>query len=427
MGTVLGTARRRKRRSIPMDCDRNEAVPVEGVTCRNDRLRALSVFVRLSSQPIPRVARMMSVASDLGLEPLFIGAYRGEGFVARDSWGGVQVERIGHVFPLLNGTRPGLYAYSVIRFGISLLFKLRKLRPELVHVSDFEAYWPARVYATVAGIPLIYNIHDNLSQRYRCSAWLAQLLNWAEGIAAKCATVTLVPESFRRTSLPPWAQGNTRVVRNAPANPGAASPIPLWTGEVTLFFGGWIDSGRGIDGLAAVVQANPALLMRVAGDGDRKIFDRLESVQGVSFLGFLPHEQIMKETASCDFVTALYDPGRPINRFAASNKIAEALALGRPIVINRGMKIGELLEGYRCTVTVDYEDLAGLGEELIRIRSSEEQYARMCAGARAAYEDNYTWETVRDASIDAFRAAGVGDSTKKSRGGPDRLPQTGPS
>lgn len=407
--------------------DRTEAAAVEGVACRDDRLGALSVFVRLASHPIPRVARMMSVASELGLEPLFIGAYRSEGLASRDSWEGVQLERIGCVFPLLNGTRPGLYVFSVLRFGCSLLFKLRKLRPELVHVSDFEAYWAARAYATAAGIPLIYNIHDNLSQRYRCSAFVAQLLNWAEGIAAKCATVTLVPESFRRTSLPTWAQGNTRVVRNSPAKPGEASPIPAWTGRVTLFFGGWIDAGRGIDGLAEIVQTSPSLFMRVAGDGDQEILDRLAIVHRVSFLGFLPHEKIMKETARCDFVAALYDPRRPINRFAASNKIAEALALGRPIVINRGMKIGELLDGYRCTVTVDYDDLAGLGEELVRIRSSERQYARMCAGARAAYEDHYTWESVRDASIEAFRAAGIGDSTLRSRNGTDRLYPTDPS
>ena len=48
----------------------------------------------------------------------------------------------------------------------------------------------------------------------------------------------------------------------------------------------------------------------------------------------MPNEDVIAETARCDFSAALYDPIRPINRFAASNKIAEALAVGRPLIIN---------------------------------------------------------------------------------------------
>ena len=52
----------------------------------------------------------------------------------------------------------------------------------------------------------------------------------------------------------------------------------------------------------------------------------------------------------------LYTTIQRINRYAASNKIAEALGIGRPVIINKELEIYKILKKYDCSIAVDYKD-----------------------------------------------------------------------
>lgn len=370
------------------------------------RLRR-AVFIRLCNRPIPRVLRMMMVAKDLGLTPYFVGAFREEGLSRHDRWDEWEIERIGPYFPLVNGSKFLLYVFSVIRYGFALLGRLRQLQPRLVHVSDIEAYWPARLYTALTGTPLIFNIHDNLAQRYPCGRFVAWLLNAFEGLAARCATATTVPEEFRRTALPEWCRDNVYVVKNAPQDPGYRAPRAPGDEGVRILYGGWIDAGRGIVPLTGLIARCADCFGRLAGEGNPELVEHVEKAERVDYLGYLNHSQVIEETESCDFVAAFYDPRRPINRFAASNKIAETLAVGRPLLINSEQEIARMLAEYDCAVIADYAEVECLGEELVALRADTERYEAMCRRARQVYEEHYAWEIIYQASLELYAAAGI--------------------
>jgi len=378
-------------------CDR---LPLKGVLGKRP-----AVFVRLSDAPIPRVQRMMLVAKELGFEPYFIGSFRQAGLTRRAIIEGWQVERIGPHFPLLNGTRPLYYVASILRYWAALFTRLRQIRPSLLHVSDFEVFWPARLYAVLNGIPILYNIHDNLSLRYKCSRATGAILNILEGLAVFSATVTIVPEEFRKSALPRWARRKVRVVRNTPVDPGYKPPHKPGSDPVTILYAGWLDEGRGLRKLIELVAREPKLLLRVAGNGDPALVQAAKEARNTEFRGYLSHREVMEQTAASDFVAALYDPRRAINRYAASNKIAEALAVGRPVIVNRELRISALLETYDCAVFIDYAHAADVGSMLSSLRSDAIRYEQMCLSARKAYEENYSWENVRLSSHSVFLAA----------------------
>ena len=298
------------------------------------------------------------------------------------------------------------YLISLFSYGVALFRYLWGLRPGVVHVSDFEAYAAASLYAHISGAALIYNIHDNLALRYRCSNIARWWLNSLEGVAVRLATVTVVPATNRRDALPVWSQARVIVLLNTPIDPGYSAPSHRGS-SVTLLYAGWIDAGRGIREIARLAGRHPSLKLRIAGSGDAELLAEIADQDGVTILGRLRHEAALAETRACDFVCALYDPGVPVNRYAASNKVAEALALGRPLLINREVEIVKELEPYRCVVVVDYEDVDSAASVLMALSGTEE-YEEMCRGARRAYEDHYSWERVEAATIDAYRLAGVG-------------------
>ena len=367
----------------------------------------LAIFVRRSDRPPPRVTRMMTVAGQLGFVPLFVGAHRESGSATRSHSDGFEVRRIGRPFRRLHGSHPILYLLSVLRFSGALVTFLWHTRPGLVHASDFEVYAAARLYTFVFRARLIYNIHDNLADRYAWPRIGRAVLNLMEGVAVRLSSVTVVPEASRKAALPRWSERSVRVVRNSPIDPGFHPPPPRGP-HVTLLYAGWLDAGRGIREMARLVSENQAMRLRIAGSGDVNLVQDIAGMPGVSWLGRISHADALRETAACDFVGALYDPRIAINRHAASNKVAEALAIGRPLLINREVEITKLLAPYRCTVLVDYQDSDKAASVLSAIREARDEYEAMCRRSRQAYEDHFSWDKVRADTLDVFEVAGAG-------------------
>jgi glycosyltransferase involved in cell wall biosynthesis len=340
---------------------------------------------------------MMLVAQDLGVDPIFCGAMRDEGLEREDSWDGWKVVRLGKPFPLLNGTRPLLYVKSVLSYNVQLFRYLRKTRPELLHSSDFETMPASVLYKLVSRCRLIHNIHDNLAQRYDVSTVTASVLNFFEGLNVLFSDVTLVPEDFRRAALPRWCQRKVSVIRNTPQDCHYSSPDEI-VGEnkVRIFFGGWLDWGRGLGSLLQLAQENDDVEVRVAGEGAPEVIREIESIKNVQYLGFMTHDAVLKETQRCHFVSALYDPIRKINRFAASNKLAESLATGRPVILNEEMLIAETIGDSSCLITEKYANITKLAPRLRALVSDRDSYAEASLEARRIYDEMFAWEPIRE-------------------------------
>ena len=364
-----------------------------------------ALFVRLGSRPIPRVERMMVVARDLGLAPLFVGAYRENGLESHDTWNGWPIRRLGWGFPLLNGRRPWVYLWAVFLFNAALLRFLVRIRPVIVHASDIEVYPACWIYARCFRKRLLLNIHDNLAQRYRVPRLVGMWLNALEGMAIVGSDAAVVPEAFRREALPRWCQRRVSVIRNTPIDPGVTPPSSR-SDRIRILMAGWIDWGRGLAALLRLAASSPGIELRIAGEGAPELVAEVRKERAVTYLGFLAHEEIIEEARRADFIVALYDPSRLINRYAAPNKLAEALAVGRPVIINREVRVAQALEAAGCSVPVNYGALDGLAQRLKALVDDKQRYREMCARARQLYEDQYSWTSVRAATLSVYRQIG---------------------
>jgi glycosyltransferase involved in cell wall biosynthesis len=348
---------------------------------------------------------MMRVATELGYNCLFLGARREEGTAIEDEWQGWRVRRLGREFPLLNGTRLLVYVRCVIRYNWDLFWTLRRERPALVHASDVETMPASVLYKWIYGTRLICNVHDNISQRYDLPAFTAAILNVAEGLFILGSSITLVPENFRRDALPAWCRRKITVIRNTPVDPGFAPPSFPTDGKVRILMPSWLDWGRGLRALLELSDKNPRIDLKIAGEGSDEIIAAVKRHRNVTFLGYIENSLVLEETKHCHFVAALYDPSRVINRFAASNKVAEALAVGRPVLVNCEMEVAKGLKGNPCMIAPPYSQSSEIGERLIALVDDCDAYSEACRRARAVYDEFYGWDRVRE----QIRLAILGD------------------
>lgn len=367
------------------------------------------IYARMLPRPVPRVARMIRYALSAGLSVEYVGAHREAGLADREIIDDVPVVRIGPYLPSLNGRGFLRYVTGVLRFNLAFLRVLLSRRPRVVHYSDLETVPAALVYRLLSGARSIYNIHDNYAERYAVGRGPRAILNAVEGVAVLLSTVALVPEPFRRDALPRWCRSKILVVRNAP-EPLDAAPAhgDFGSRPIRVAYAGWLDDGRGIHELVELANScRGRIEVRIAGEGSADLVELIEG-SAAEYLGSLTHAATLDLFRQSDFVAAIYGPSRPINRMAAPNKLAEALALGRPIVTNTEVLMTAGDDFDECSIRVPYARLSELPQRLEDVGSDgPARYAEMCAAARSTYEALYSWDEQRKAMAQVYHKVGL--------------------
>ncbi|WP_144225770.1 glycosyltransferase [Shewanella algae] len=371
-----------------------------------------AIFLKNSSKPIPRVKRMMLVAYDLKYDCLFIGAYRSESDQPREVWDGVEISRVGRYYPPLNGKNLFKLVFSLFSLNWGMIRALFEEKPDLIHSSDIETAIPAFIYSKIKNVPVIYNIHDNLHQRYAVGSFAQGILRFIESFFIYSFDATTVPEEFRKQAYPALCQKKIHIIKNSPDISSTTNKNRFsTTGLINILYAGWLDEGRGLDYLLDLA-INENIHVTIAGLGDSRFLERIKALKNVTYKGFLSHSDILELTCQTDFVFAVYDPVRIINKYAASNKIAEALYFGKPVICNNEMKIASLLVENNCCVSFDYADVSSVYPKLCELKSNRSDYMLMSDNAINLYNKEYSWETVKNSIYAIFNLVGGLDVQK---------------
>ncbi|WP_105199407.1 glycosyltransferase [Pseudoalteromonas sp. T1lg10] len=361
------------------------------------------IFLRTSSKPIPRVKRVAHVAKELGYKGLFIGAHREQNLANTDLWDGLEVERVGKFYPMLNGAGLMTYLKGVVSYNRGAFKLLKDKKPDVIHFSDVESFFAVFFYRLFNKVSTLYNIHDNFGQRYPLPKPVNQLLNVFEGLIVRFASATMVPERFRADALPKFCRSKIHVVRNTPVDPGASAHAGFEGDKIKLVFAGWLDGGRGIDTLLELADLEPRIELHVAGEGSKELVGKFESKRNCRYYGFLDHEQVLSLTRDCDFVFAHYSPHRIINIYAAPNKLAESLAVSRPVIINNEALVSKPIQSMSCGIVTNYGDVRELHKKILALVSDYDAYICACKKARELFEIEYSWESVKESTVAVFK------------------------
>ena len=356
--------------------------------------RPVAAFVRPGSFPITRVVRNLRIAEQQGYRPLYIGAARDASLPRSDEWEGFEIERVGIAYALLGGKKAWLYLIGVAAFAMAATVRLFKLRPQVVHGSDVEGMLGCLLYRFVfRDTTLLFNVHDNMPQRYNCPSWAKSVLRAFEGLIAKCADYVILPDDRRVAAMGAWAPKQPVLVPNTPEDPGTPSQPPA--GPTRLLLVGWLDWKRGVETAGLLLERHETLELVVAGDGPPDVLAAIDAMPRTTYHGFVTHEEVFRLADDCHAMVALYDPSCEINRNASPNKVGDALALGRPIIINSEVAVAASLTQAGCAISVPYADVDGLAAAIRTTLDDPASLAAMCAAARSHYEAEYDWRLFR--------------------------------
>lgn len=239
--------------------------------------------------------------------------------------------------------------------------------------------------------------------------------------AMRLATVVLVldeaSESTVRNQLPTvWVRRMPNGVDLDRLPAPHRNPAPA---ERTVLFVGWFLHAKGVEDLLAAwrTAAQPGWRLLFVGPADpaylRSVTERHQPPASVSFLGELPHPDVLAMMARCDlFVLPSHTEGFP-------NVVVEAMALGCPVVATDVGATAEIL-GDDSGVVVAPSDPAGLAAALRDLMTDPARRAELADRARARVHRLYGLQSVLRQHTDLWRRVAGSPGTTAGRRPPLR-------
>lgn len=382
------------------------------------------VTMLLENNPYPQDVRVRAEAESLARagHHVTVVAPRARRQPAREELGGVEVIRFRSVEGSANGVLGFVREYVIAAMALHF-HALRSLArgATVLHLHNPpDIFFAAGAVFRLAGRKVIFDHHDLFPETVqvklgsRSGAWLA----------ARCQRLTFAVANRVLATNASYAQvaretGHKRpeeitIVRNAP--PSAWTKIPLRhrdgkLDEIRLAYLGAISSQDGVDGLAPVLAhlcaSEPALDVRLTvigdGDGRRELEGKLAEhgvADRVRFTGWVAAGRVPELLQTAD-VCLDPAPATDVNERSTMTKIAEYLALGKPVVAY------DLLEARRtagdAALLVAPGDVPAFAQAILTLARDPARRHRLARDARQRASE-LTWENSERALLEAYEA-----------------------
>jgi glycosyltransferase involved in cell wall biosynthesis len=333
-----------------------------------------------------------------------------------------------HRFPL-SPARHGGFGY-VLEYGAAMsrigrdIRRLRREAPfDIVHACNPpDLLLPVALPLRRQGAALVFDQHDLVPELYVSKFGrrdlLYQLTRMLERLSFAMADVVISPnESYRRVALTRGGQAekDVFVVRNAPDldrfTPIESDPKLKEGRQYLLAYVGVMNKQDGVDhairALALLRKRRSDWKAIFVGDGDaasdvRRLAEDLGLADSVTFSGWQGDAEIVSLLSTAD-VCLSPEPSSPINDVSTLVKVAEYMAMSRPIVAY-DLPESRFTAGEAATFVPSGDDQA-FAARIDELLDDPEQRVAMGEAGRRRVERDLSWRVSERALLAAYARA----------------------
>jgi glycosyltransferase involved in cell wall biosynthesis len=177
-------------------------------------------------------------------------------------------------------------------------------------------------------------------------------------------------------------------------------------GPLTVAALGSLEMTRGIDILLAATKDLPEVRVLAAGHiRERNLATAISRQSNWEYLGVVPHKEVERVYRDSHVVFLFYRPDLAINRLAVPMKLSEALAVGRPILMNEEIQLSKKILDWEVGYTCAY-DTRALRTCLEQISTNRSELSEKASNAPVVYDRELSWEAHAQKLKDILRRCG---------------------
>lgn len=341
---------------------------------------------------------------------------RGGKYPEEENRDGIEIQRFRIPAGISQGPRNGI---NHLKFGRAVSRFLRRYDFDVVHCFNVDTMPVGLRVARRERKKAVLDLCE--PEYYRgfwkpWHGWLLHGINWLERTLAKRFDLLFVHNGFQMEKF--RRAGVSRLTRvGSYPDRSLLSPNRDRGATDTLVIGriGTVYANTGFEEIAAAfgellrkqsTGGGPRYKLRLAGnvfDKYRTTFDDLiRPLEGhVEVTGAFDVSQLAQLYSDIDISLLLYNS--QAFRNVTPTKLFESMACGVPVVASAIGDMTQIVTEGECGVIVDERDPASICAGIEKLASDPALRRRMAENAVRLAHDNYTWEAVEAAFLDAYR------------------------
>lgn len=292
-------------------------------------------------------------------------------------------------------------------FNFWLLCQLLSARVDLIHAIDLDTGIAGFVAARLKGRKFVYQCIDPYYAALPKSwpRFLAGLARRIENFIISRSDLFIITDLLRM----PQHEGARpkEVIEFANVMP---LQLPRAAGErLGNFVVGYIGSlneGRNlftlIEAASELKEEGVALVVGGFGKLETQIREQAERFENVTFIPWVPYEQLLELESDFDVLAIVYDKDDAAHKWASPNKLFEGMALGKPVIVGEGTLAEQRMMAVGNGLSVPYGSKENLIRAILRLKQNPEQTREMGERGRELFLREYNLDVMSDRLLKAY-------------------------
>jgi glycosyltransferase involved in cell wall biosynthesis len=295
-------------------------------------------------------------------------------------------------------------AAGQLAFLRHIVQNLRTIRPDVVCAVNEELALLLLPFKGVLFERLICEMYDSLDARLSGAAPLLRGVATAFGSLARRYADRLIVTDENRLRMIGRHGGKTIVIENVPEDPGCGLARQYPVGPIKIWAAGTLDELHGLRQLLEAVRPLEGVVVVSAGwPYDEFAANEFVRSPRVEYQGVVSSRRALELAASCDAVFCYYAPVSANMINASPNKIYDAMAIGRPILVNREVKVAAQVLDDSLGFTSAYDDVESLRAAICRLREIRSDLPEFATRSRALFSQ-HQWGLQEPKLADLYRS-----------------------
>ena len=293
--------------------------------------------------------------------------------------------------------------FRMLSFNIWLYYNLRKniKNFDIIHACDFDTAYIGFKIAKKYKKKIIYDIYDYYTDCHNLS-FLKKYIEKIDINIINDADCVFICTEQRRKQISKSNQQNVVIIHNSPyydeyfernnINKPRNAKYPIKIG-----YFGILQDDRLLIELTEKILNNSKYELYVGGFGKYSDYfeKKANQANNIFYFGSLEYSEVINKEKECDVLFATYNPKIQNHKYSAPNKVYEAMALGKPIIVCKGTGIDEMVENEKIGYSISYsaDDFLNKLQE-IDIKNNQNTYIQ------EKFKQSYSWSIMEKRMID---------------------------
>ena len=296
----------------------------------------------------------------------------------------------------------GLLLFQIYLFII--LIKNNK-KYKYIHACDFDCGFISNVIAKICNKKLIYDMYDYYTDSRPMPKKLEKIVNKLENNIINNAEVSIICGEWRKKQIKNSNPKKLVIIHNTPnlETIKYKKMIKSNSNKTKIVYVGILQDYRLIMETVNEIAKNENYELHIGGFGkyEEQIKTQAKLHKNIFYYGSLKYSDVLCLEKDCDILLATYDPNIKNHKYSAPNKVYEAMALGKPIIVCHKTGIDELVVKNKTGFAINY-NATDLIQKLNEISKDKKLLKNISLNAKKVYDEKYNWKIMEERLLNIY-------------------------